>query len=143
MPTYSKEVEIDATPATVWSVIQDVERWNTWTASITRIDFVSPSPLTVGARTRVVQPKLPPAVWHVTRVQANHGFDWESKSLGARMTGGHWIQPTARGSRVVLSLEFAGPVGAIVGYLFAGLTRRYLAMEAAGLKLKSEALAAR
>ncbi len=141
MPTYSKEIEIDAPPAVVWSIMRDVERWNTWTASIARVEFVSPSALTVGARARVVQPKLPPAIWQVTRVQANQGFEWESKSLGARMTGGHWVQPTARGSRVVLSLDFAGPVGALVGRLFGGLTRRYLAMEAAGLKAKSEAIA--
>ena len=50
------------------------------------------------------------------------------------MTGGHWIEPTAHGSLVTLPLAFSGPVGAIAGRLLAGLTRRYLAMEAAGLK---------
>jgi hypothetical protein len=140
MPTYTQEVEIAASPAVVWPIMRDVERWHMWTASITSVEFLSPSTLTVGARARVVQPKLPPAIWQVTRLQANHGFAWESKSPGARMTGGHWIEPTAGGSRVVLSLDFAGPMGALIGRMFAGLTRRYLAMEAAGLKAKCEAI---
>ncbi len=143
MPTYSQSIEIAAPPVLIWPVMRDVERWNTWTPSITRIEFVPQSALTVGARARVVQPKLPPALWVVTRMESNHGFDWVSKSPGARMTGGHWIEPTARGSLVTLSLDFAGPLGAIAGRLFAGLTRRYLAMEAAGLKSKVEAMASR
>ncbi len=140
MPTLSQSIEIAAPPALVWSIMRDVERWHTWTASITRVEFVPPSTLTVGARARVVQPKLPPALWEVTRMEVNRGFDWVSKSAGARMTGGHWIEPTAHGSLVTLSLAFSGPVGAIAGRLLAGLTRRYLAMEAAGLKARSEAI---
>jgi hypothetical protein len=39
---------------------------------------------------------------------------------------------------VTLSLHFGGPLGSMVGWLLRGLNNRYLSLEAAGLKRRSE-----
>jgi hypothetical protein len=37
-----------------------------------------------------------------------------------------------------LGVDYAGPLGWLVGRLYSGLTRRYIAMEAEGLKRRLE-----
>jgi hypothetical protein len=39
---------------------------------------------------------------------------------------------------VTLSVSYGGPLGVVVGWMLRGLTRRYLALEAAGLKRRCE-----
>ena len=43
------------------------------------------------------------------------------------------------GARATAILVQGGPLGPVVGFLTRGLTKRYLAMEAAGLKARAEA----
>jgi hypothetical protein len=43
------------------------------------------------------------------------------------------------GTRVELAVVMSGPLGRVVGRAYRGLTERYLAMEAAGLKARAEA----
>jgi hypothetical protein len=40
---------------------------------------------------------------------------------------------------VTLSVEFRGPLARIISWLYGGLTTRYIGIEAAGLKQRSEA----
>jgi len=56
-----------------------------------------------------------------------------------KFVGTHEIVPTDRGSRVTLGTRFGGPLGPMLGRLTSGLTRRYVQMEAEGLKRRSEA----
>jgi hypothetical protein len=53
--------------------------------------------------------------------------------------GVHHIEPTPTGSRVTLSLTYQGVLGRLMGRWTSGITNRYIAMEAAGLKRRSEA----
>ena len=46
------------------------------------------------------------------------------------------------GSRVTVSLKFAGPLAGVVTRFSRGLTERYLALEAEGLKARAEGAAA-
>ena len=48
--------------------------------------------------------------------------------------------PAARG--VTLSVQYSGFLGGILGRLIAGINRRYIALEADGLKRRAEAQAA-
>ena len=48
------------------------------------------------------------------------------------------IQQSDRRTRVRQQLDQRGPVGAMVGLLMRGMTRRYLELEAEGLKARSE-----
>ena len=61
-----------------------------------------------------------------------------TRSPGVRVTGQHWVEPAQTGSRAHLRLRFEGMLASLVAGLAAGLTTRYLALEARGLKERSE-----
>jgi Uncharacterized conserved protein len=139
--TFTHGIDIDAPPETVWAIWSDIERWSEWTASITKIEKLAPGPLAIGLRACVRQPKLPIAIWRVTELEENRGFTWVSKSPGAHVTGIHTIEPIANGARATMTLIFAGPLALLFGWLTRSLTRRYLQLEANGLKARSEQIA--
>jgi hypothetical protein len=132
-------IEIGATPAHVWSIMREVERWPEWTASVSGIRRITPGPFAIGSRVEIRQPGLPSSRWEVTALEPDLGFTWVSRSPGVRVTAEHWIAETPRGSRVTLSLQYAGLVGPLIGRLLRGISRRYVAMEAEGLKRRAEA----
>jgi hypothetical protein len=55
-----------------------------------------------------------------------------------RVVAHHLIEPTISGSRATLSLSLQGVFGGLFGRMTKGITRRYLACEAKGLKARSE-----
>jgi len=138
MVSTEQRVPISAEPAAVWAVIADVERWHEWTPSITSIELLDPGPPAVGSRALVRQPRLPPVRWEITEWTPGYGFTWVSHSPGARSVGEHYVDSAPGGSVARLTLEQTGPVGALVGLLIRGLTRRYVGMEGAGLKRRCE-----
>lgn len=142
MKDYSVSVQIAAPPAKVWAVMSDVERWHEWTPSITSVRRTNAGPFRIGARARVCQPKLPAADWIVTALEEGRGFEWESRAPGVRVVARHIVEPKDEGSRVTLAIHYRGIVGDLIGRLTAGINRRYLALEAEGLKRRSEAQAA-
>jgi uncharacterized membrane protein len=136
--TFSVTVDIQAPPLRVWAVMIDVERWPEWTASIRSVARRAPGPLAVGKRAKIRQPGLPPAVWEIVAFDEGRGFTWVSRGPGVRVTAGHVVEPAADGSRATLRLEFGGPLGALLAWTTSGINRRYLGMESAGLKRRSE-----
>ena len=135
----STEIDIDAPPARVWEVMSDVERWPEWTETVTSVTRLDADALGLGSRVRVEQPKLPPTEYVVTELDPGAGFTWVATGPGVRTTARHGISAAGSGSRVRLSVEQSGPVGAVRGRLFfKRLTDRYLATEAAGLKARCE-----
>lgn len=135
------EAEIAATPQRVWEVLTEVERWPEWAETVTSVTRLDEGPLRLGSRTQVEQPRLPPAVYVVTELFPGRSFTWVAESPGVRTIARHGIEPLPGGrTRVRLGVEQAGPLGKVMGRLFfRGLTDRYLAAEAAGLKSHSEA----
>ena len=129
---------IAAPASTVWEVYRDVEHWPEWTESVTSVELLDPGPLRVGSRARVRQPRLPVAEWTVTEIDEGRSFTWVARGPGVRTTGTHLVEPHADGARATAILVQAGPLGPVVGFLTRGLTKRYLAMEAAGLKARAE-----
>jgi uncharacterized membrane protein len=133
-------VDIIAPAERVWQVMADVERWPEWTASINSIRFAGAPPLEAGAKLRVRQPKLPAAVWTVTHFDPGRGFEWRSKGLGLNAFAGHYIEAIdANRSRATLRFEQSGLLAGVIGALMEGRARRYVEMEAQGLKARSEA----
>ncbi|MCM0677463.1 SRPBCC family protein [Micromonospora phytophila] len=131
--------ELAADAERVWTVLVDVERWPEWTASVRRARRLEPGPLVVGATARLEQPKLRPAVWRVTELTGGCAFTWVSVSPGVRTRAEHRVLPLPDGrSRVELVVEQSGPLAGVVGWLYGDLTRRYLRMEADGLRRRCE-----
>lgn len=135
-------IEIDAPAARVWEVFTDVERWSEWTESVQRITALDGPGIAVGKRFEIKQPRMPKLVWEVTEVQPGTGWTWVQRSPGGTTVAVHEVVPKGDGRTLVRQrLEQRGPVGALVGLLMRGLTRRYLELEAHGLKARSEARA--
>src|SRR5262249_22571704 len=95
-------------------------------------------PLVVGSHAHVRQPKLRPADFTVTEVVPQREFTWVTRSPGIGATARHAVEPTSRGTRATLSVRFEGLLSGPVAWMFGKLTDEYLALEAAGLKKRSE-----
>jgi hypothetical protein len=127
-------ITIAAPPERVWEVYADVERWPSWTASVTSLELLDGDGLAIGGRARIKQPRFPTLVWTVTALDPGRSWTWVTHAPGATTTASHTLRRLADGStHVEQSITQAGVVGAVVGLLTRRLTRRYLAMEAAGL----------
>ena len=134
-------VLIDAPDDVVWTVFADVERWPQWTASVTHLTGLDGPDLAVGNRFEIKQPRLPRLIWEVTELSPGRTWTWVQRSPGGITIARHDV--TAESSdrtRVDQRLEQRGPVGAVIGLLMRSTTRRYLDLEAAGLKARSEQL---
>lgn len=139
-----EEVSIDvaAPPDAVWASVSDVESWPKLTASVTHVEPLDGLVSGIGSRARVVQPRLRPATWTVTRWEPGHGFSWESKAAGMTTVGDHYVEATAGGSRLTLRIHQHGLLAPVVGLFYRKLTRRYMEMEATGMKRAAEEAAA-
>ncbi|GAA3289017.1 SRPBCC family protein [Dactylosporangium vinaceum] len=135
-------ITIAAPAAVAGDIMKAVQEWPSWTASVSSAVRSRSGPLTVGETVVVTQPKLRPATWTVTEVDAG-GFEWKSDSApGVRNVGGHWASDNGDGTCTAeLTLSFAGPLARVVTLLYSSLIRRYIRMEAEGLKRAAEAAA--
>jgi uncharacterized membrane protein len=124
---------IDAPAHQVWEVLFDVARWPEWTPTIESVDLLDDGPFHVGSRATVRQPKLPRAAWEVTDVVGGRSFTWVAKGPGMKTIARHEVVPDAGGSKVTLSIEQTGPVGAVAAMMWRRLTQRYIELEAESL----------
>ena len=132
-------VEIDASAPLVWDVFSDVERWPEWTASVTRIIALDGPGLAVGKRFEIKQPRMPKLVWQVTEILPGASWTWVQRSPGGSTLARHDVVAAADSRTLVRQrLDQRGPAGALVGRLMHGMTKRYLELEAQGLKKRSE-----
>lgn len=139
MVTFSKEIEIQEFAEVIWSVMIDVERWNEWTTTITRIKKLNQGSLSKGTRLLVEQPKLPQAIWSVSEIEVGKSFTMAKGNLFLRVEARHKLETIRNGTLVTLSLVFSGLFAKWVAKKYRLLMEEYLAIEAAGLKTESEA----
>ena len=92
----------------------------------------------LGSVAKVRQPRLAPASMTVSEFRDGRSFAWSTGNRLLATVGDHRIEPVAQGSHVTLALRQQGPLAGIVGALYEGLIRRYIRMEAEGLKHASE-----
>jgi uncharacterized membrane protein len=137
---FSVAVNIDAPPDEVFAVLCDVERWPEWTPTMTSVQRLDQGPFAVGSSAQVRQPRLRPAVWKVTELEAQN-FTWVARAPGLRMKARHAVERLGLGSRVELSFEISGFIGPVVSRLYGGLIEEYVATESRKLKQRVESAA--
>jgi uncharacterized protein YndB with AHSA1/START domain len=132
-------VEIGAPAGVVWDVFTDVAAWSRWTASVERIVPLDGPELRVGSRFEIKQPRVPKLVWEVTAVEPGVSWTWRQRSPGGTTLASHEVIPQGADRALVRQrIDQRGPVGVAVGVLMRRLTRRYLELEAQGLRSSSE-----
>ncbi len=139
MPTYEASISISAPRESVWRVLAAVVAWPDWLPTVSSVQALDGKTLKIGSRYTIRQPTLRPATWVVTELEPPRCFVWQARSPGLLMTAVHTIEDASSGgSRVALRFSFAGVLGRPIGWLFRSTTERYLAQEAASLKLMVE-----
>lgn len=139
---YEVSTQISAPLERVWAVLTDVQAMPGWTSSMTRVQRLEDGPLAVGSTARLEQPRLPPAVWHVTELVPERSFVWSARSGGITTEAGHTVVAgSAGGVTVTLSVRQSGPLVPLTRLFTAGLLRRYVDAELHGLKARSESTA--
>lgn len=134
--------EVDAPAHAVWEVLAAPESWPRWTDSMDAVDLLDGGDLDLGARARIVQPRMRPAVWTVTHLEPGVSFTWQSRVPGVTTTGTHTVTPVRTGrSLLTLGLQQSGPLAPLVHRLVGARTRRYMEQEAAGIRQASAAAA--
>lgn len=132
-------IEIQAPASVVWDVYTDVERWPEWTASVERVVALDGPSIEVGKRFEIKQPRMPKLVWEVTEVAPGSSWKWRQRSPGGTTIAYHEVAGGPDGTTLVRQgVDQRGPLGALVGLLMRRTTRRYLELEARGLKERSE-----
>jgi uncharacterized membrane protein len=134
-------IEIDAPAQLVWEIFSDVERWPEWTASVTSLVGRDGAELAVGKRFSIKQPGMPKLVWKVTEIDPGVSWTWVQSAPGALASARHEViaQPDSR-TLVRQQLGQRGVLGALVARLMVKKTKRFLQLEAQGLKTRSEQL---
>jgi len=137
---FEDSVQIEAPAARVWETLVDVERWPEWTASMAKVEIFGGAPLAPGARVHIKQPRLRAGDWEVVEFRPGVVFTWKNTAPGLTTVGTHRVAPAGTDRATVsLAFEQSGVLAPLVGRFSAGIIRRYMGMEAEGLKQRCEA----
>ena len=116
-----------------------MESWPEWTQSIEKVEWLGEKSLAVGGKVRIKQPGMPPLVWELTEVVPGASFTWRTGSPGVTSVGSHaLVELSKKRCRATLGLEQSGLLAPLVALILGRQTRRYVEMEAEGLKRRSE-----
>jgi uncharacterized membrane protein len=132
-------IEIDAPAELVWQVFSGVESWPEWTASVTSLVGRDGTNLAVGKRFSIKQPGISKLTWQVTDIKPGLSWTWVQRAPGALASARHDVIARPDGRTVVRQqLDQRGMLGALVARLMVKKTKRFLELEAQGLKTRSE-----
>jgi len=134
MNEFRRSIDIEAAVEKVWATTLDIEHWPDWTPTVTRARRLGSSPVGVGSRVLIEQPKLPPALWVVESLEPGRSMTLKSGLPGMRVIAHHRLEPFGAGCRVTLSVRFEGLFGGALARWTGDLNDRYLELEANGLK---------
>lgn len=127
-----------ASPDTVWQIVADVERWHDWTPTILEVEPLTHGGLRSGARYRVTQPRLRPAVYEVTQCIPNVAFTWVHRFPGGEVVADHRMTVRNPGTEVELSFCSKGFLAHAVSAMFSKMIRENVAIEARSLRQRCE-----
>ena len=133
------ERDVRASAERVWAVLADPESWPRWTESMREVRLLDGG-LALGNRVHIVQPKLLPMEWTVTEYEPGAVLTWTAAGPGVRTTGTHSVRSRPDGtSRLRLGLTQRGLLAPVVAGLYGRRSRRYVELEAEGLRAAAEA----
>lgn len=114
----------------------DLESWPLWSGSMEEVERLDKGqPFGVATEVRIKQPKLPPLVWTLVEFEPGVSFAWESSARGVKTWAVHRIESAGDGrSKVTLGIRQSGPLAWLASLAMGKTTRRYVDMEADGLK---------
>jgi len=126
-----EERSIAASASRLWAVLSDIESWDAMLPTMRQVVRIGAGgPVGVGARFEVRQPGLPKAVYEITDWRPERGFTWVSSSPGVRTTASHELSSHDGGTRLVLGIEWSGPLAGLIRLLIGPKARRMVAQEA-------------
>ena len=132
-------IEIDAAATHVWTIYADVERWHEWTTSVQHVVALDGPGIAVGKRFEIKQPRFPKLIWEVTEVVPGVSWSWRQRSPGGTTIATHEVVEQGSNRALVRQrIEQRGAVGVVVGLLTSRIGKRYVELEAKGLKSRSE-----
>jgi hypothetical protein len=137
------EIHIRASPAIVWSVTADVERWPEWTPTVTAVRRIGSGAFGTGSTVRIRQPGQPESEWVVTVFEPGVRFAWATRRSGLVMVATHEISGEGAGTRNLLRVDASGLLAVLLWPLLGLAMRRALADENRGLKRRCEEIAGR
>ncbi len=144
--------EVAAPASTVWDLITDIEHSPEFISGITSVERLDGGDsFGVGTRwreTRVMFGKSASEEMEVTAVEPGHSYTTEAQHGKAHYTSSLSVEPTGDDT-CVLSMHFAADVsgvlnktlGAVVGRLFEGSTRKAMQRDLADIAAAAEARA--
>jgi uncharacterized membrane protein len=136
---FEKSIDIDAPQQRVWEVLSDIEAWPQRIETVESVELLTPAPFAAGSRVRLKQPKLPEGVWDITVWDAPAYFEWTQKTGGTTSVAGHRVEALGAGrARLTLTLDMRGLLIPVIALFYKGLTNRYMALEAEGMKRAAE-----
>jgi uncharacterized protein YndB with AHSA1/START domain len=135
----AEKISTPASVETVWRILADLDRWKDWNPTIVEIVPLTAEGLRIGARYRVTQSGLRPAVYEVTDCTPNEAFTWVQKLPGGELIADHRIASRDGASQVELSFYSKGPLANFVTMLLSGKIREFVGKEARALKARCEA----
>ena len=104
-----------------------------------RISALDGPGIDIGKRFEIKQPRFPKLVWQVTAVERGVSWTWRQHSPGGTTLATHEVVARQGGGTLVRQrIDQRGPIGVTVGAITRRLTKRYLELEAQGLKARSE-----
>ena len=135
-----ESVVTSARPELVWRVLTDVEHWRDWTPTVTEVKPLGSTRMQLGARYRVVQPKLRPAIYEITEYDPDQRFTWEQKLPGGALVADHRIASRDGATEIELSFTSHGLLANVVAALFSKMIAQYVATEARSLRTYCDTL---
>ena len=144
MHIYRAQQDITATASEVWNALANVTVWPEWLPTVLEVQPLAGQVLSVGAKFKIIQPKLRPTVWEVTELHPGENFAWQASSPGLMLWANHTVvELPDRRSEVLLEFRFSGILAPLIALLAGSVTNRYLAIEAASIKGRAEVIAGR
>ncbi|HRX61110.1 MAG TPA: SRPBCC family protein [Candidatus Competibacter sp.] len=144
MHIYRAQQDITATASEVWNALANVTVWPEWLPTVLEVQPLAGQVLSVGAKFKIIQPKLRPTVWEVTELHPGENFAWQASSPGLMLWANHTVvELPDRRSEVLLEFRFSGILAPLIALLAGSVTNRYLAIEAASIKGRAEVIAER